>query len=376
LAQPSSFKVLLVAPPAEGGLAEHVLSLLRHLDGNRFSLSLACPSGPPAKRAADTGLVVHNLAITSAFNPLKILRLAIRLRGLIRKERPDILHAHSWSAGVTASLAVRLLRRRPHLICTIHNYPAKGRLAQKAVGLVVGTAKRIICVSHDLTRLADDAHKAKVEVIFNGIEIPDSYPSREELREQLGLPVEAHIVGTVARFAHQKGLAILLEAAVRVKQAHFAVIGDGPLKPELQTRSQRLGLEGRFHFLGSRPHAGTLLPAFDLVAIPSISEGLPLVALEAMAASRPVVASRLGGLQEVIVEGENGLLVAPGEAEELARAISRLLQDSALSQRMGEAGRRRAREAFTLERMLQQTAALYQNLISSQQGENARVRQT
>jgi len=350
-------------------MAEHILSLLRGLDRNRFSPGLACPPGLLADKTADLGVPVHPIAISSTSNPFKFFFNARALARLMGREKPQILHSHAWSASAAAALALRLTRQRPYLVCTIHNYPPEGWLARRIVNRVARAADRIICVSRALTYLLNESQEEKSEVIPNGIEIPDSFHSREALRRQMGLPQEVPIAGTVARFAPQKGIAILLEVAAKVKEAHFAVIGEGPLKPELEARARGLGLRDRFHFLGRVPEAKSLLPAFDLVAIPSLSEGSSIAAMEAMAAGRPIVASRLGALEEIIVEGETGLLVAPGSSEELAAAIEKVLRNPSLAAKMGEAGNLRVRQNFTLEQMLERTAALYDALVSQRGGQ-------
>lgn len=349
-------------------MAQHVLSLLGGLDRERFQPMLACSrQGTLARRAAELCIPVYPLPFISPLRNPFGWSGTIELARLIARERPRIVHAHSWGGWLMSYPATLLFRRRLLLLCTIHSHPPAGPFAQRVVGRVGRKTDRISCVSQALTRLWP-GEQANIEVIPNGIDLPDISNSKEELRRQVGLPQDTPVVGTVARFAPQKGIAYLLEAAVRVKGAHFAVIGEGPLKPELEARAQKLGLGERFHFLGRVPDARALLSAFDIIALPSISEGSSIAAMEAMAAGRPIVASRLEALQEIVREGETGLFAAPAEPDELAGAINSLLQQPDLARRMGEAGKRRVHENFSVELMIARTGALYERMVNSRFG--------
>jgi glycosyltransferase involved in cell wall biosynthesis len=358
--------IAFLSGPAEGGMVNHMLALLGALDRRRFELCAIAPAGRLLEETAAIGLETHLLEVSARFDP-RLAGRAKRLARLLDQEKADILHAHAWSAGFLASLALPLCRRRPRLVCTIHNHPPKGWWVGGVVNRVAKSADRIICVSQTLARLLPAQHQAKLRVIYNGVEIPASLPPAGEARELLGLPNQAPLVGAVARLAPQKGIGILLEAAAKLAGVHFAVIGKGPLQDALEKRRRELGLEDRFHFLGCLPETFSLLAAVDLVAIPSISEGSSIVALEALAAGKPIVASRLEPLEEIIKAGENGLLVTPHDPEALARGIERLLQDPLLAAKMREQGKPRARE-FSLEQMVKATAELYDELFQVKPG--------
>ena len=166
----------------------------------------------------------------------------------------------------------------------------------------------------------------------------------------------------------KRGNEQLLEAAALVRQAipsaTLVVVGDGPLRPALEARAQELGLNGSVRFLGAVPQAARLIPHFDVFVLSSVWEGMSNSLLEAMAAGRPVVATRVGGNPEVVVDGETGLLVPPRDARALADATVRLLRDRELARRFGDAGRRRVESQFTLERMVHRMEDLYDDLLA------------
>jgi glycosyltransferase involved in cell wall biosynthesis len=356
--------ILYVVPPAEGGMAEHVLVLLRGLSTEQFRCCLAAPPGRLENGARLLGIPVRTLNLSTGANPLRLMQMALPLAAILRAEKPDIIHAHSWSAGLACVLALRLLRRRPRFVCTLHSFPSPSLFTQRAVGILAETADRIVCVSQAISGLLRGVQHEKVAVIPNGITFPAAYPTQAEARKQLDLPQDVPIVGTVARLAPQKGVAVLVEASARLPGIHFAVIGEGPLEEELRKQGDKLGLQERFHWLGKKGDAKRLLTAFDIAAIPSLSEGSSLVGMEAMAAGIPIVASRLPALEEVIVDGECGLLVPPDNAAALAEAIAKLLGDNDLITRYGEAGQQRAHEHFGSELMLNRTEAVYRELLA------------
>jgi len=366
LNQPSLLKIMLLVPPAEGGMAEHVLSLLRGLDRGRFQLSLACSTrGALANQAKALGVPCYLLPISSIRNPVKSVWATMQFARLVGKEQPDIIHAHSWSAGMAAALALRFIRPHPALLCTLHSFPAQSIFSRGTVNRVADACDKIISVSRSLTELLNKSQLEKTVIIPNGIAFPESYPSPAEAREKLGLPQDTAIVGAVARLAPQKGIEVLLEAASRLDKVHFAVLGEGPLRNRLESRRCELSLGDRFHLLGHRLDAKVLLPAFDMLAIPSLSEGAPLIALEAMAAGCPIIASRLDSLEEIITEGKTGLLVNPADPKALADALGYLFANPHIAASFSRTGTEHCRQKYTLEQMTQQVMTLYDNLVAA-----------
>ncbi len=176
-------------------------------------------------------------------------------------------------------------------------------------------------------------------------------------------------MGVVARLQPEKGVASFLEVAARVAQefpaARFAVVGDGPLRKELFGLAERLGLRERVLFLGFHPDAQALIKLMDVVAVPSVSEGTPLVVLEAMAAGVPVVASSVGGIPDQIEPGREGILVTPGDSRALGDALLGLLRDPERARRMGVAGRLRADIEFSHENMVRRVEGIYRDALAN-----------
>jgi glycosyltransferase involved in cell wall biosynthesis len=204
---------------------------------------------------------------------------------------------------------------------------------------------------------------------------PSPSPSaadRAAARTALGVAPEDRLVGTLGRLDEpKKGLRTFLAAAARVAaaepRARFVLIGDGPARQELERRAASLGLRERVRFHGEVEDPERLLPGLDLLAQPSLWEGFGLSVVEAMAAGVPVVASRVGGIPEAARDESEAVLVPPGDATRLAEAMVSLLRDPARAARLGAAGRRRALEEFSLERLVEETAALYDTLLPWEQ---------
>jgi glycosyltransferase involved in cell wall biosynthesis len=199
------------------------------------------------------------------------------------------------------------------------------------------------------------------------VKLPDRPEDRQEFYQAFDLqPGCLHLV-CVGRLAPEKGQAFLLEALAllgdQLPELQTVFFGDGPLKEELQGRCAQLGLTGRVRFAGQRPDIRRWLPFFDLFVLPSAWEGLSQALLEAMAAGLPVTATAVGGSPEAVVEGETGLLIAPGDPPALASAITRLAQDPALRQRMGAAGRRRVEAHFDLAKTIKDLGIFYEALL-------------
>jgi glycosyltransferase involved in cell wall biosynthesis len=212
-----------------------------------------------------------------------------------------------------------------------------------------------------------------VHVIWNGIDIQrfaDLAGRGDQVRSELQVPTEAFVVTTVCRLFRPRDFETLLYAfrqvLDRLSGAHLLIVGDGPLRPQVEGLVTSLHLENHAHLLGMRRDVPQILRATDVLVLSSKSwEGLPLTVLEAMASSLPVVASDVGGTREAIVDGETGLLFPPGDAAALAYGILSLAGDPLWAQQMGQRGRARVREHFTFQRMARETAALYEQLLSS-----------
>ena len=223
---------------------------------------------------------------------------------------------------------------------------------------------------------------SNIMVIRNGVDMTrfDGPPARDRIRWELGLAADARLVVVVSRLARMKGIEHFLEAAAalsdRYPDVRFAVVGEtSPPNPpyfeELQELSASLGVADRVTFTGLRSDVPAILGAADVAVMPSLNEALSNVLLESMAAGAPVVATRVGGTPEALIDGENGLLIPPGDASAITHAVARLLDDRELGRRLGCAARALIRNRFSVERMVQSTEQLYGRLLARKQRRSA-----
>jgi len=207
----------------------------------------------------------------------------------------------------------------------------------------------------------------KIAVVRNGVPPTSDLPDTAAVLTRLHLPAGAQLVLTVARFSEQKGHRFLLQAIPTILAAcpavQFLWVGQGLMEKELRSEVRKRGLEPAVRFLGWRDDVLALLTAADLVVLPSLFEGLPLIILEAMAAGRPVVATSTFGTDEAVVDGITGRLVPPGDGQALAAGVLEALTSPKLVARWGASGRERWRHEFTAERMVRQTVTVYEDLL-------------
>ncbi len=378
-------KILFVVTTLDrGGAERQLVALVTGLDRQRF-LPVVCslsPNGPLLPGLAAQGVRVVSLPLRGMPLQATLVQLLPRLKAFVdlcAAERPAIVHGVLFHAYVLAACAARLAGvpaviasrrglgyfkvRRPH-------YLLLERLANRLTDLIVANAQAV----RDHVVRQERVDPAKVQVIHNGID-PTGYDATPDptLRRELMISEETRVIGVVANLIHYKGHAFLLQACRRIRQERPTVvllIGDGPLRGRLEALAGELGIRDEVRFLGSRPDIPQLLALVDVAVLPSVEEGLPNAVLEAMAAGKPVVATRVGGIPEAVVHGETGLLVPPRDSAALAEAILWLLQHPAEAARFGAAGRRRVGEHFQLSTMVRQYEAVYERLVA----EKGRVR--
>jgi len=371
-------RVLHVAESAGwAGGETYLLTLATGLDRGRFELAAILPEpGVLGGRLQALGVPVHTVPLAARLvSPSALLALA----RVLRRERPAIVQSHGARTNVYTRLAARLARV-PVILSTVHNSlfdyevgGARRRAYVLAERLTSPLADRIVAVSGAVERDLIERYRIRADrvvTIRNGIDADRFRPSRPPaaVREELALAPDAPVVGVVGRLTPQKGHAVLLRALPplvrRFPRLRCLVVGDGPLDGALRREAEALGLAGHCRFTGARPDVADLLSVLDVVVLPSFSEGLPFVLLEAMALGRPVVATRVGGNPEVVEDTVTGLLVPPGDPAAVADAVARLLDRPAEARLMAECGRARVRAAFSLERMIRALEELYTILLS------------
>ncbi|MGH3129782.1 MAG: glycosyltransferase [Gaiellaceae bacterium] len=355
---------LVIGSEVAGGQVV-ALQLARAARAQGDDVAFVVPApGPFAELARREGFAVHELELRRTFQ----LGRAWALARLLRRERADLLHTHALvAANVLGRLGARLagVPVVAHLHIENHFRPSTRSLLRRLDNATARRCARLVAVSED-TRLAYERQgypAGTIEVVYNGVELDDEAGS-DGVRAELGLPTDAQLVGEVARLCDVKGQRELIESLTHLPGARLVLVGKdleegGAFQADLEREAERLGVRDRVVFTGYRADARRLLGALDVVALPSWTEGLPLVVLEAMALRRPVVATPVGGTPEVVADGETGLLVPVRDPRALAGAIERLLGDPELRRRMGEAGRRRIAERFSVAAMTERVLAIY-----------------
>jgi glycosyltransferase involved in cell wall biosynthesis len=331
--------------------------------GHRATL-VAHPGGELRQRVKE-GLDLIPLAPTTEMD----LGAAWRLSRLLKQLKPDIVHAHDPHAVAMAGMALSMstqLTKPPLVAARRVDFRMRGNALSRWKYRQVDC---FICASDAIRKLvvADGVPDARAVTVHEGIDLGrvDAAPPAK-LHEDLWLPHQAPVVGNVAALVPHKGHKYLIEAAIlvirQVPDARFVIAGEGELRPALERQIKEHRLEKHVLLAGFRPDVLSLHKAFDLFVMSSVTEGLGTSVLDAMACGKPVVATTAGGIPEVVVDRETGLLVPPRDPEAMAAAIVRLLRDPALRQRMGDAGRTRARLKFSAERMVQETLRVYKRV--------------
>lgn len=356
-----------------GGTERQVLNLVRGLDRSRFGVEVACLNrwGALLPEIEATGVPITEYKTTSLYNHTAVWN-QMKFVNHLRRRDIEIVHTYGFHSNVFAIPPARLSRAAA-LVASIrdtgeHLTPMQRRVEKlfcRLADCVVTNAEAV------RKRLINEGYAPeKLVVIHNGIELTRyaRKPAEGGLHRELGVSSNTPLVAVFARLNELKGIEYFLQAAAglieRFRDVRFLIVGDGASRPELEKCAERLGLSKHVIFLGFRLDVPTLLSEISVSVLPTLSEGLSNSLLEAMAASVPVVATRVGGNPEVVKGGVTGLLVPPRDAEALARAIAQFLEQPLLGTRFGLAGRERVIKRFALEQMTQATELLYERLIT------------
>jgi len=355
------------------GSERHLIQLLPGLQAQGHHACLIMLEDPqqPVPRfrraLAEVGVEVNVIPITHHLDPAALSQL----REMLRAISPDIVHTHlvhadlygliaAWQAGVS------------HAISSRHNDDAFRRhLIFKLINRALMTrTDRIITISH---ALADFAHTVegipvdKVTTIHYGYP-PYDYPTDapQQARAGLGLDDEP-VIGFFGRLVHQKGVDVLLSAFRQVRDRHpearLLIVGDGPLRADLEAQAARLTLNEGVEFTGWVYDAHRMMPACDIIVMPSRWEGFGLVTLEAMGYKRPLIVSQISALPEIVVHEQTGLHIPPDDPNTLAMALLSLLDDPARAHQMGEAGYQRLLSEFAVQKMVDATIEVYSEVM-------------
>ena len=368
-------RVLFVVPALPvGGAERHVTTMLPRMNPARFTPSVICigEEGELFSTLRAAGIEAAALRL----HKRQAVRALIELVMMMRRTRPDVVVVQGYNAETLGRIAARIAGVK-HTINWVHN----------ASGLVQrGTVRRT--VDRALTRwtsayfgvaeaqrpyLVDELGHPddKIRVIYNGVDLAQFRTSTDRgVLAEFGFAENDPVVGIVAVLRPEKDHVSLLRAARTVvdelPRARFLIIGDGPTRPQLEALCTELQLTPNVHFAGSRDDVARLLPAIDVFVLTSTSECFPISVLEAMACARPAVCSAVGGIPEVIKDGETGYLVPPKDPPQLAARLVRLLQDPLTARRMGRAARARVEAEFDLDCSIAAAQQAIEDVVSGQ----------
>ncbi len=383
-------RVVHILEATFGGTRKHLMYLATRLDPSRFDISVICSTVRNPSFVADIevllqrGVLVKIIAMKRDISPFSDIIALFRIYRFLRKGSFDIVHTHSSKAGFLGRVAARLagvpaVLYTPHafsfyrgLLGTKRLYLLLERFAARFTDTVIAVSdgERDIAVQYAVT--GDDG----VVTIKNGVdlsEFPDDIKTGN-LKKELGLEGASSIVGMVGRICAQKGYGYFIEAAVEVAKSmpdvRFVLVGDGNLEKALD-EINRCKARDVVMLTGQRTDVTILYALFDVVVVPSLWEGLPYVILEAMAMRKPVIASSIPGNAEVVVDGETGYLVPPGDARAMADAIRDLLNAPAKAASMGVRGRGEVERRYTVERNIRSYERLYETIARHNRGGKA-----
>lgn len=325
------------------------------------------PASPLLKRAVEKGLRTEGVSMPSEWSPTAVWRIA----RILKRERMDVIHMHTshactlggWAARL-AGVPARVISRRVDF--SVRPNPFRKLKYQWGVDRIVAISEGVRDVL-----IKDGLDPGRIEVIRSGIDPrpfdPDYPPS--EPRKEFGIPDPSPVIGCVAHLADHKGHRYLVEAAVRVAaeipDVRFLLVGEGELRPKIELQIKELNLERHVILTGFRNDVPRLLAAMDIVVMASHLEGLGTSLLDAMAMARPVVATRVGGIPEIVMDGITGRLVPPRDPAALAGALIDLIRRPAERTEMGRAGRERMLSSFSAEAMVAATESLYLKILTA-----------
>lgn len=377
----SKIKILQVIRPAAGGMKEHVLSIIKGIDKNVYEIVAACPEDSPIfQELTELGIKVYPVNIKGELSLKGDWQSIKSLKKIIIEEKIDLVHSHGSKAGLVARIAAK--RAGVKNVFTVHGtiFHEHFSNTKKAVFAIVekylaNITDKIITVSQslkeDIIRL-ENVQDDKITVIYNGIPTQkfNIQLDKNEKRKELGLNTKGKVIVTVARLAPQKGLNYLLEAIKLIPQENrdlqLVIVGDGPLRKELEGQAKELCLTEYVKFLGHRKDVPEILAAADIFVLSSITEGLPLIVLEAMSANLPIVSTIVGGIPEIIRDGENGLLVQPKDILGLSKAMGSLLNNNKLALKLADNGNSMALKYFDLKLMLEKICDVYNSVYNKE----------
>jgi glycosyltransferase involved in cell wall biosynthesis len=379
----------------KGGSAENTLLTARGLDREIYDVALVRGLSVESNMTDDeAGAVEESVreaeregarvvtvsSLVRRVSPFYDLKAFFALIKILRHEHPDIVHTHTSKAGILGRWAA-FFARVPIIIHTPHGHVFWGYFGRCKVLFCIILERLTACITDKIIALTDQEKKDhfhfrialedKFSVVHSGINLDKFFNTSVDpaaMKRSLEIPEGNLVVGTAGRLTHVKGHRYLIEAAGRIVDVRldttFVFLGDGEVLNELKNMAFRLGIEENVKFLGWRQDVADVMSAFDVFVLPSLNEGMGRVLVEAMAMGKPIVASDVGGISDLVIHGKNGYLVPVGDVETLAVRIKELLDDPGKREEMGNTGRRYA-AGYSSEAMVKKIDQLYRELAVS-----------
>ena len=373
----SSIAVLRVVTRLNvGGPARQALLLTREL-ADEFPTTLL--AGTPTSSEgvlSDPDVFVETVPLVRPVQPVSDVRALYAVRRIIASRRPRIVHSHMAKAGSISRLAARSFGRgRPRTVHTFHGHVLGGYFSAPVERAFLAVERRLARLSDVLLTVSPEVRDelvalrigrpAQYHVMPLGLEL-DPFLAIQgpsgRLRGKIGIEPDVPLVGIVGRLVPIKAVDVMIDVMSELPGVHLAVVGDGDERGRLEQLVRDLELERRVHFTGWCDDVPAAMSDLDVVALSSRNEGTPVALIEALAARRPVVATRVGGVEHVVVPDRTGLVVPPNDPQSLSGAIRRLLDDRLLGARLAEAGRERVSSTFGAARLVSDMRTLYRDL--------------
>lgn len=373
-----------------GGPAVHTILLSKGLDSNKFETILL--TGSPEANEGDMSYLAEEKGVRRVTLPelgrgLNLRRDIISFRkifSLISREKPDIVHTHTAKAGALGRSAALLYRclhpqAKIKLVHTFHGHVLRGYFNKPKTCIFIWIERFLAKFTHRVIAVSDKVKDELVELGIAGVKRISVIPLGLELDNFLNIQRNGNAlkdyktVAIIGRLVPVKNHRMFLEAAQGLKESlagrqriQFLIVGDGPLGQSLKSYARRLGIAEEVVFTGWRRDLSAVYSSADIVALTSLNEGTPVALIEAQAAACPCVATNVGGVADVISEGESGFLVGPQDLKSFVERLLKLLYNPALSRAMGERGRQAVRERFGKERLVRDIEKVYREIISQE----------
>jgi len=376
--QDSKKKILFVHGITEiGGAERELLGVLENLPRYGYYPVVACPGdGPLVEELLRRGIPRKEAMFVPWRKLWGYLQRAAAIRGLrqvIEMEQPSLLHVNDiWWVPQT----LRARAGSGGSLIPLVAHVRQGIESRKVRLYELDQADLVMAVSHRVERSLREGgvRPERIETVHSGLDLRKIQDNGDPLtvRSHFGISPDVPLLGTVANLFHVKGLDMMIKAMPAIlrlsPRCHYLIVGKGDVayETELRDLTKRLGVDGHVHFAGFQESVYPILEALDLYVHPARMEGFGIAVLEAMAMRKPVIATRTGGIPEIVQEGKTGILVSPGEPDKLAQAIVDLLQDSTRRVAMGRSARNRVETMFTVEAMMDRLIAAYGLLLGKE----------